>query len=96
MFSRKGAKTGKKTKAPLRSLRVFAPLRETLLNLKGHTEHIRSLFQLARALIICAFGAFWWQTRLSVVAEQQPASRELQGDIHQVHDPSIIKEGDTY
>jgi arabinan endo-1,5-alpha-L-arabinosidase len=28
--------------------------------------------------------------------EQQPAPKELQGDIRQVHDPTIIKDGDTY
>jgi arabinan endo-1,5-alpha-L-arabinosidase len=28
--------------------------------------------------------------------EQQPQAHELQGDIRQVHDPAIIKDGDTY
>src|ERR1044072_2227515 len=41
--------------------------------------------QVARVLMICAFCAFLWQT-----------PGELQGDIRQVHDPSIIKDGDTF
>ncbi|HEY6660143.1 MAG TPA: arabinan endo-1,5-alpha-L-arabinosidase [Pyrinomonadaceae bacterium] len=46
--------------------------------------------QVATVLIICALCAFLWQRRLSAFAA------ELQGDIRQVHDPSIIKDGDTY
>lgn len=37
----------------------------------------------APVLVFCAFCAFLWQTPLS-------------GDVRQVHDPSIIKDGDTY
>ncbi|MCM3872460.1 MAG: arabinan endo-1,5-alpha-L-arabinosidase [Pyrinomonadaceae bacterium] len=32
----------------------------------------------------------------TVVWEQQPQPPDLQGDIRQVHDPTVIKEGDTY
>jgi arabinan endo-1,5-alpha-L-arabinosidase len=59
--------------------------------LKGHKEHTKhkrrfsQTVQVATVLIICAF---WFSTHLFAT--------ELQGDIRQVHDPSVIREADTF
>src|SRR5215212_7345536 len=53
--------------------------------MKGHKEaqKFSSRPFKSQVLFICAFCAFLWQTPLA-------------GDIRQVHDPNIIKDGDTY
>lgn len=57
----------------------------------NHKRNLSKAVQVASVLIICSFCAFLWERRLSAFAPAQ-----VQGDVRQVHDPSIIKDGDTF
>ena len=46
-------------------------------------------FLLAFCILLTSTAKVWGQ-------QQPPVTLELQGDIRQVHDPAIIKDGDTY